>query len=170
MMAIIIARSADQSLFSFATEQLFDEMGITIQSWPMDKNGYYYGSGDVSMTPRSMAKFGQLYLDGGVWNDIQLIPSEWVERSLTIYSTTTYGREIINHISDLKYGYLWWTGTSGSRQIWFAWGYGGQMIALVEELDMVIVTSASVNYASEDDAWPKSKAVMELVGRLVKEL
>lgn len=170
MMAIILARSTDQTLFSFAREQLFDEMGITIQSWPMDKNGYYYGSGDVSMTPRSMAKFGQLYLDGGVWNDMRLIPSEWVDRSLTIYSTTTYGREIINHISDLKYGYLWWTGTSGNHQIWFAWGYGGQMIAVVDALDLVVVTSASVYYASEDDAWPKSKAILELVGRLVTEL
>jgi len=170
MMAIIIARSADQSLFSFASEQLFDEMGIIIPVWPMDKNGYYYGSGDISMTPRSMAKFGQLYLDDGVWNDTRLIPSEWVERSLTIHSASTYGREITDHISDLKYGYLWWTGTCGSRQIWFAWGYGGQMIALVDELDLVVVTSASVNYASEDQAWPKSKAILELVGRLVKEL
>ena len=170
MMGIIIARSADQSLFSFAREQLFDEMGISIQSWPMDKSGYYYGSGDVSMTPRSMAKFGQLYLDEGVWNDVQLVPSEWVDRSLTVYSNTTYGREIIDHISDLKYGYLWWTGTSGSHRIWFAWGYGGQMIAIADALDLVVVTSASVSYASEEEAWPKSKAIMELVGKLISDL
>jgi CubicO group peptidase (beta-lactamase class C family) len=145
-------------------------MDISIQSWPRDINGYYYGSGDLSVTPRSMAKFGQLYLDGGIWNGAQLIPHEWVDRSLTVHSNSTYGREIITHISDLKYGYLWWTGTSGSHQIWFAWGYGGQMIAIVDALDMVVVTSASVNYTSEDEAWPKSKAILELVGRLVSDL
>ena len=170
MMAIIIARCADQSLQSFAREQLFDEMGIGIQSWPMDKHGYYYGSGDIAISPRSMAKFGQLYLDEGVWNNIQLIPSEWVERSLTIYSSSTYSSEILSYISGLKYGYLWWTGTSGNHQLWFAWGYGGQMIAIVDDLDLVVVTTASVRYASEDDAWPKSKAILELVGRFIADL
>lgn len=170
MMAIIIARSADQSLQSFAREQMFDEMGIGIQSWPMDKHGYYYGSGDIAISPRSMAKFGQLYLDEGDWNNIQLIPSEWVERSLSVYSSTTYSSEILSYISGLKYGYLWWTGTSGNHQLWFAWGYGGQMIAIVDDLDLVMVTTASVRYASEDDAWPKSKAILELVGRFIADL
>lgn len=170
MMAIIIARCADQSLLSFAREHLFDEMGISIQSWPMDRHGYYYGSGDISITPRSMAKFGQLYLDEGVWNDIQLIPADWVERSLSVYSSYTYDGEILSHISGLKYGYLWWTGTSGNHQIWFAWGFGGQMIAIVDALDLVVVTTASVQYASEADAWPKSKAILELVGRFISDL
>jgi len=170
MMAIIIARCADQSLLEFAREHLFDEMGISVQSWPMDRHGYYYGSGDISITPRSMAKFGQLYLDEGIWNDIQLVPAEWVERSLTIYSSSTYSGDICTHITDLKYGYLWWTGTSGNHQIWFAWGFGGQMIAIVDELDLVVVTTASVHYASEDDAWPKSKAILELVGRFITDL
>jgi CubicO group peptidase (beta-lactamase class C family) len=170
MMAIIIARCADQPLLSFAREQLFDEMGINIQSWPMDKHGYNYGSGDIAISPRSMAKFGQLYLDEGMWNDIQFIPTEWVERSLTVYSPNTYSGEILTHIRGLKYGYLWWTGTSGKHQLWFAWGYGGQMITIVDELDLVVVTTASVRYLSEDDAWPKSKAILELVGRFISDL
>lgn len=170
MMAIILARCADQSLLAFAREHLFDEMGISIQSWPRDRQGYYYGSGDIAISPRSMAKFGQLYLDEGIWNDVQLLPAEWVERSLSIYSSSTYGSEIISNISSLKYGYLWWTGTSGNHQIWFAWGYGGQMIAIAEAMDLVVVTTASVHYASEADAWPKSKAILELVGRLIADL
>lgn len=106
--AIIIARSAEQSLLSFARDFLFDEMGISIPYWPRDANGYYYGSGDLQMTPRNLAKFGQLYLNNGLWDDNQLIPSEWVSSSLQIYSSSTYGREIITYISDLKYGYLWY--------------------------------------------------------------
>ena len=85
-----------------------------------------------------MAKFGQLYLDEGNWNDIQLVPPEWVERSLSIYSSSTYSGDICTYITGLKYGYLWWTGTSGDHQIWFAWGFGGQMIAVVDELDLVV--------------------------------
>ena len=44
------------------------------------------------------------------------------------------------------------------------------MIAIVDDLDLVMVTTASVRYASEDDAWPKSKAILELVGRFIADL
>jgi CubicO group peptidase (beta-lactamase class C family) len=170
MMAIIIARSTEQTLLSFAREYLFDEMEISVPNWPRDVNGYFYGSGDAYMTPRSLAKFGQLYLDGGIWNDIQLVPSEWVNRSFTIYSSSTYGREILTHISDLKYGYLWWSGTSGSHQIWFAWGHGGQLVVIIQDLNMVVVATAQYPPLFDDAAWPESKAVMELVGRFVSNL
>jgi CubicO group peptidase (beta-lactamase class C family) len=170
IMGIIIARSADQSLLSFAGNYLFNDMGISIASWPRDAYGYYYGSGDISMTSRSLAKFGQLYLDNGVWNGHQFIPSEWVNSSLQIYSSSTYGREILTHIHSLKYGYLWWAGTSGSHQVWFAWGHGGQMIAIIHDLNMVVVATAMVPGLFDPDAWPKSKVVMELVGKLIEEL
>ena len=170
IMGIIITRSSNQSLLSFARNYLFNEMAISITGWPKDVNGYYYGSGDIQMTPRSMAKFGQIYLDDGVWNQVQLIPSEWVNSSLQVYSASTYGREILNNISTLKYGYLWWSGTSGSHQIWFAWGHGGQMVVIIRDLNIVVVATASVPGLFDPDAWPKSKAIMDLVGRLIKQI
>ncbi len=170
MLAVIIARSAEQPLLAFARENLFDAMGISVSSWPVDEHGYYYGSGDISVTPRSLAKFGQLYLARGVWDDHQLIPSDWVDRSLSVYSDTTYGREILTHISELKYGYLWWSGTSGDHQIWFAWGHGGQMVAVVRDLNMVVVATAKYPPLFDEDAWPQSKSVMELVGRFITHL
>jgi CubicO group peptidase (beta-lactamase class C family) len=170
IMGIIISRSAEQSLLSFARNYLFDDMGIIVPYWPKDANGYYYGSGDIHMTPRSLAKFGQLYLDYGTWNDVQLIPSYWVDSTFQIYSSSTYGREILTSIRTLKYGYLWWSGTSGSHQIWFAWGHGGQMAVVIHDLNMVVVATASVPGLFDPDAWPKSKAVMELVGRFIKKI
>ena len=170
MMAIIIARSTGQSLLQFANEYLFDEMGISVPYWPRDANGYYYGSGDLQTTPRNLAKFGQLFLDNGIWNDNQLIPSEWVSSSLQIHSSSTYGREILTYISDLKYGYLWWSGTSGSHQIWFAWGHGGQMVTIIHDLNMVVVSTASIPGLFDSNAWPKSKAILELVGRFITKI
>ncbi len=170
IMAIIIARSANQSLLSFARNYLFNDMGISITGWPKDANGFYYGSGDIQMIPRSLAKFGQLYLDEGVWNEVQLIPSEWVNSTFQVYSSATYGREIFTNIRTLKYGYLWWSGTCGSHQIWFAWGHGGQMVVIIHDLNMVVVATASVPGIFDPDAWPKSKAVMEFVGSFIKQI
>jgi CubicO group peptidase (beta-lactamase class C family) len=170
IMGIIIARSSNQSLLSFASDHLFNEMNVTITGWPKDGNGYYYGSGDIYMTPRSLAKFGQLYLNNGVWNEAQLIPSDWVNSTFQVYSSSTYGREILTNIRTLKYGYLWWSGTAGSHQIWFAWGHGGQMVVIIRDLNMVVVATAYVPGIFDPDAWPESKAVMELVGRFIAEI
>ena len=170
MIGIIIARSSKLSLRSFARNYLFDDMGISIPDWPMDANGYYYGSGDIYMPPRSLAKFGQLYLNNGVWNDKQLIPSEWVNSTLEVYSSTTYGREILTYIHSLKYGYLWWSGTCGSHQIWFAWGHGGQMVVIIPGLNMVVVTTAYYPELFDPDAWYKTKVIMELIGKLIEQI
>lgn len=170
MMGIIISRSAKKSLLAFAKEYLFDDMSISVPYWPADASGYYYGMGDIYLTPRSLAKFGQLYLDYGVWKNVQLIPSEWVELSHLVYSSTTYGREILTYIHNLKYGYLWWSGTSGSHQIWFAWGHGGQMIVIIHDLNMVIVATAAPQPGFDNHSWQKESSVMELVGRFITKI
>lgn len=169
MMGIIIARSSNQSLLSFANKYLFDDMDISIPYWPQDGDGYYYGSGDMQITPRGLTKFGQLYLDSGKWNDVQLIPLAWIDSTFYIHSSSTYGREILTHIRDLKYGYLWWSGTCGSHRIWFAWGHGGQMVVVIQDLNMVMVATANVPGVFDPDAWPDTKAVMELVGEFISK-
>jgi len=170
IMGIIISRGSKKTLLAFAKEYLFDDMGITVPYWPADVSGYYYGMGDIHLPPRSLAKFGQLYLDNGVWNDIQFIPSEWVNQSLQVYSSSTYEREILNYIHNLQYGYLWWSGASGSHTIWFAWGHGGQMIVIVRDLNMIVIATAAPQPGFDNAAWQKEKAIMELVGRFISKI
>jgi CubicO group peptidase (beta-lactamase class C family) len=170
IIGILISRSSKKTLLAFAKEYLFDDMLITVPYWPADISGYYYGMGDICLTPRSLAKFGQLYLRNGVWNDIQLIPSEWVDESLSIYSASTYGRDILIYIRNLQYGYLWWSGTSGSHQIWYAWGHGGQMIVIIRDLNMVIVATATPQPTFDNYSWQKESSVMELVGRFITNI
>ena len=170
IMGIIVSRSSKKTLLAFANDYLFDEMGISVPYWPADPSGYYYGMGDIYLSPRSLAKFGQLYLDNGVWNNIQLIPSEWVSQSLQVYSASTYSREILTYIHNLQYGYLWWSGTSGDHQIWFAWGHGGQMIVIIRDLNMVIVTTAAPQSTFDNYSWVKESSVMELVGQFISNI
>ena len=141
--------------------------GDTIRIFEL--NGIYYAMGDIHLTPRSLAKFGQLNLNRGTWNDIQLIPPEWVDKSFTVYSAFKYGRDILTNIQNLQYGYLWWSGTSGSHQIWYAWGHGGQMIVIIRDLDMVIVATASPQSTFDNYSWQKESSVMELIGRFIKK-
>ena len=170
MMAVILSRAAGRSLLSFAQEFLFEPLEISVAYWPTDSLGYYHGSGDMRFTPRDLARFGQLYLDQGLFNGRQVIPAEWVEASFQIYSPTTYGREIMSAIRQLGYGYFWWSGVSGAHQFRYAWGHGGQMIAVIGDLNMVIVATAAPQPGFDNAAWQKEKAVLELVGRLITSL
>ncbi len=168
MMSIILERAAGISLFEFANTFLFEPLNAYLRYWPADSLGYYYGSGDMCISPRDMAKFGQLYLNKGLYNGNQIISSDWITQSFQKYSYNTYGRKILTHSGFLDYGYLWWSSRAGLYDYDFAWGHGGQLIVLVDDLNMVIVTTA--DYLSGqfgNAAWQKEKSVLDLVGEFI---
>jgi CubicO group peptidase (beta-lactamase class C family) len=95
--------------------------------------------GGLSLLARDMAKFGQLYLQKGIWEGKRVLSEQWVEESLRLQahrsSTTRYD-------SNSGYGYLWWIDTIDGYEISYACGYGGQFIFVVSDLNMVVVTVA----------------------------
>jgi CubicO group peptidase (beta-lactamase class C family) len=93
-----------------------------------------------------------------------------VQDSLQTYSENAknYGGLIFK---DLGYGYGWWTARAGDQHFSFAWGHGGQFIVLLDELDMVIVTTADPFFGEHSgNSWAHEKAVFNLVGAFVESL
>jgi CubicO group peptidase (beta-lactamase class C family) len=92
------------------------------------------------MRPRDFLKFGQLYLDHGVWNGQRVVPAAWVEES-TNCQVVAEGA-----CAD---GYDWHLNTvvSGGRRYreYEANGMGGQLLAVLPELDLAVVFTAA-NY------------------------
>lgn len=168
VLGIILARSSNSSLLSFGRTHLFEPLGVKVGHWPTDASGYCYGSGDISFTPRDMAKFGLLYLNGGNYKGTQLIPASWVADSLRSYSQDIYGNRLGTYLRQIEYGYLWWSAKAGHYEFDFAWGHGGNLIILVHDLDMVIVTTADhLPGQFGDAAWRKERAVIDLVGGFI---
>ncbi|MBK5277547.1 MAG: serine hydrolase, partial [Bacteroidia bacterium] len=118
------------------TERLLRPLGID-QSYLGDPTPMGV-IGDIGLRPRDMLKFGLLYLNQGSWNGKQIISSDWIKESTTpkIKSGATLG-----------YGYFWWTrdfAWKGKKvSSYFAWGYGGQYIFVIPEVQIVIVMSGS---------------------------
>jgi CubicO group peptidase (beta-lactamase class C family) len=168
VLGVILARASGSSLLSFGRTHLFEPLGVKVGYWPTDASGYYYGSGDISFTPRDMAKFGLLYLNGGDYKGAQLIPVSWVAESLRPYSHNIYSNRLGTYLRQIEYGYLWWSAKAGHYEFDFAWGHGGNLIILVHDLDMVIVATAD-HLAGQfgDAAWQKERAVIDLVGGFI---
>ncbi|MCP4542198.1 MAG: serine hydrolase [Chloroflexi bacterium] len=140
----VIREATGQRMDDFAAEYLFAPLGITDYEWDHINLDMIHASGNLKLRPRDMAKFGYLFLSGGVWNGEQIISQEWVETSTKEHISTPWGD---------GYGYQWWLKTYhyGSALVdsFYAVGWGGQRIIVFPSLDMVLVFTGG-NYVDQE--------------------
>ncbi|WP_347172783.1 serine hydrolase domain-containing protein [Polaribacter uvawellassae] len=145
----IITKATKKNTFDFASETLFKLMKIDIDSWEQDAQGYYFGGNSMFFTPREMYLFGKLYLNKGKLFNTQIIPESWVNASLT--SSTNFSNLEIGAFKNYNYGYLWWLGEINNYKLFLAYGYGGQLIAVFPDIDLIIITTTE-NAVTPTDA------------------
>jgi len=172
LLGVIVQRACDTDLKSFAQEHLFEPTGVELGNWTRDLDNYNWGWGEIYVTARDMAKFGLLYSNDGKFNGEQVIPADWVHDSLQVYSEDAWiTKKLGKYFKDNGYGYQWWSASVGDHDFNFAWGHGGQLIVLLDELDVIIVTTASpLNEIPPADGWKYEVTVIDLVGEFIKSL
>jgi CubicO group peptidase (beta-lactamase class C family) len=168
-LGIIVDRACGTNLKSYAEENLFMPIGVEAGDWGTDWDGHNNGCGDLHLTARDMAKFGLLFLNGGEYEGNQIIPADWVHDSLTTYSEDAWDN--VGRYRDIGYGYHWWSARAGEHRVNFAWGHGGQLVVLVDDLDVIVVTTADPFYLQHDgQSWKHEKATISLVADFVASL
>jgi CubicO group peptidase (beta-lactamase class C family) len=131
LLTAILDRTTPNGALAFAEESLFRPLGICRKEWDMDPRGLHLLSWGLRLRPRDMAKLGSLYLNRGRWHGVQVVPQAWVLDSWTDPGT--------------GYGYLWWIGNSAGHATYRAQGGSGALIAVVPDLDLVVVTTGKAN-------------------------
>ncbi|WP_375787247.1 serine hydrolase domain-containing protein [Bradyrhizobium sp. Pha-3] len=138
----ILEQVAGKPLEAFARETLFQPLGISDLEWKTYKNGKIAAAAGLRLRPRDAAKIGQLLLDHGRWKERQIVPADWIAQSIVprFQAVGYFG-------GTLFYGYQWWMGRSlsdGKEVKWVgAFGWGGQRIIIVPDLDLVMMTTAA---------------------------
>ena len=134
----IISRRIGQALTdrpggidAFLQDELFDPLGMSSAQTKLDPAGTWTGSSYLYATARDFAKFGYLYLRNGWWEGRQLISEDWVRRART-------ERSLEPEDPFLGYSEQWWT-WHDEHETFAAQGYEGQLIAVVPDLDLVLV-------------------------------
>ena len=140
LLSVIVGRATGQNTMDFAQENLFQPLGITRVLWARDPDGNPTGGWGLALTPRDMARFGYLYLRGGMWDGVQILPPEWVTDSAT---PRTYANPAAQ-----AYGYQWWVNSVNSFE---AVGAGGQYIFVRRGSDMVIVMTSDTQIENYPD-------------------
>ncbi len=144
-----VSQASGLSIDKFANKYLFGPLGITNVAWGHTDKGKEVISSAMRlyMTPRDMAKIGQLVLNKGKWISEQIVSRAWVEES-----TSTQAR-----LANMDYGYLWWKipfrQPDGEIIGTVATGNGGQYIMLFPKADVVMVFTGGA-YNSEEDKLP----------------
>jgi len=141
VLGYIVSQRSGMPLDQYAATWLFGPLGIQQSTWRRSPDGAATGGGGLRLRPRDAAKFGQLYLNGGTWNGVRVVPAAWVQLS----------RQRVNTLGGDGYGYLWWKSTliySGNIvETYFTSGNGGNYIFVFPTLDLVVMFTGS-NYNS----------------------
>jgi CubicO group peptidase (beta-lactamase class C family) len=171
LLGILLADECGMDLKAYAQEHLFEAIDTKLGPWLKDRDGNYLGCGGIHLRTRDAAKYGMLNLNKGVFDGEQVISTEWINASMQNYSPKARQNALGLSFRDFGYGYGWWIARAGEHTFRFAWGHGGQFIVLLEELDMIIVTTAYPFYGEHgSDSWTHEKAIMNLVGDFIKSL
>ncbi len=173
LLGVIVARACDKDLKSYGQENLFTPIDAEVGDWYQDADNYNFGSMGIFVTARDMAKFGLLYLHQGEYDGNRVLSADWVKESLQTYSERIHDNKLGLYLRDTGYGYQWWSARVGDHQVKFARGHGGQLIILLYDLDMIIVTTADPLDGPDlagEGGWKYEGAIIELVGKFIKSL
>jgi len=88
----------------------------------------------MRLSPRAMARFGELYRRGGKIDGRRILPAAWIAESWTPRTVSPW--------SGQSYGYGWFLTEMRGHPVRFAWGYGGQMIYVVPDLQLTVVMTS----------------------------
>ena len=121
------------STVEFLTARLFEPLGIPVPVWECDHSGVEVGGWGIFLSATDFAKIALCLLNDGVYDNKQIIPSEWVAQ-------TSVNRKVpkSDNEEDLGYGYGVWVREGKNPIIRFD-GLFGQVAEIYKNYDAVTV-------------------------------
>ena len=155
LLSYLIWKATGKQADDYAKDHLFGPLGIDY-FWKRTPKGLADTEGGLYLAPRDLAKIGYLYLKDGVWDGTRILPEGWVASSTRASTRTTDGA--------FGYGYQWWVMPAkgaGSHDAYAGWGYGGQFLIVVPDLELIAVFTGWNIYEKEslDPAWALSRVL-----------
>lgn len=165
-----------QEMRAWAKSKLFDPAGLSSAIFEADRSGSLVFASWCFLTPRDMARFGQLYLDDGMVGSTRVLPAGWVKRTITpappVATPTKRDPAAPPGDSGGSYGASFWlnaTSASAPADTWrypeapvdtySAQGHWGQRIFIVPSRKLVIARTGFDRAKTFDSGPMVGKAV-----------
>ncbi len=135
LLSAILTQATGRSTHAFAREHFAKPLGIQLPPWPRDPQGIYFGGNQMRLSAHALVRVGELYRNRGRFGDVQVVPAKWVEASWTPRTRSIFSGQL--------YGYGWFIANVRDHALYYAWGYGGQFIFVVPDLELTVVFTSS---------------------------
>lgn len=149
MLSAIAQKITGERILHYLGPRLFVPLGIAQPTWQTSPQGIDTGGWGLSLTTPDIARFGQLYLQRGVWQGARLLPESWVAQATS--------RQVPNDPAENPdweqgYGFQFWRCRHGAYR---GDGMFGQYCVVMPDQDAVLaVTSGVMNMQTVlDQVW-----------------
>jgi len=140
MLSAIITQLTGESLIDYLRPRLFDPLGIEHPVWDADPHGRSLGGSGLHITTDEIARFGQMYLQQGVWNGQRILSEAWVDAASAAHSDNSNTQTNPDWI--VGYGYQFWR--SQPAGVYRGDGAFGQFCVVFPEQDAVLAMTSGV--------------------------
>jgi CubicO group peptidase (beta-lactamase class C family) len=147
LLGVVLTEATGLELPELADQLLLGPLGIPHSRWePLGP--HFNGGAGIDLRPRDLARLGQLFLQGGLSGHRRILSESWIRQATTpAYSW----RAPFPPLTAVSYGFLWWTHDDNRGDAFLAWGYGGQFLYVVPDLNLVVVATTEWRGVSSDE-------------------
>lgn len=137
LLAFIVESATGKTVSEYASEKLWKPLGARYDAlWSLDREGGMEKAFCcLNSNARDFARFGQLYLQKGVWNGDTLLEESYHQNVTKPANNFDFDLGIPNN----RYSYGWWTVNYHDHSVYYCRGVNGQYIFVIPDLDMVYV-------------------------------
>ena len=149
MLSAIVQQVTGETIFNYLMPRIFKPLGIRGIDWDLNPQGINLGMIGLRLHSEDLAKFGQLLLNGGVWNKKQLIPKEWIDEATSFHIKNSNDPEEKRKLNDWGQGYAYqmWRGRNNTVRLD---GLGGQFVVLIPDKDAIVVFTANASNTQKE--------------------
>ncbi|MDX2076470.1 MAG: serine hydrolase [bacterium] len=138
MLSAIVQKTTGMKLLDYLQPRLFEPLGIENATWQESPQGITAGGIGLSLKTEDVARFGQMYLQKGMWQGRQILPADWV-KAATDAQILSSGMQID---WTQGYGYQFWRSRHGAYR---ADGVFGQYCIVMPEQDAVLAITSGID-------------------------
>ncbi len=142
VLSAIVQKVTGQKIVDYLDSRLWKPLGVKKPEWT-ELSGVSAGGWGLMLDAETMAKTGQMMLDGGKYAGKQVVPADYLEEATTAYfawGPPTGSSPEMAPSYHQGYGYQFWINGDGYNTA----GAHGQMIFVLPKYDAVVVGIADI--------------------------
>lgn len=154
--AAALVSASGRSVLDLARDWIGRPLDIRFPNWMSDPQGIHFGGNEMRLSPRALARIGELYRRGGRLDGERVVSADWITDSWTARGRSPWSGD--------EYGLGWFITSINNERVFYGRGYGGQMLYVIPGLAVTVVITS--------DPTPPSSGgrVLQQRNRLVREI